>query len=776
MNVASVHAIEKVQINGLWYYIYTNYASLTSPPDAGHYSGDIVIPESIEYDGKTVPVTRISGYAFCYDRSVTSITIPGSVKKIGTNAFLDCQSLNTLTIPESVTELDTDPFGGCSLNPLIIRGKIDSYADVFSRMKSGSVIYARDSEIDKIKQQWSGEVWSLDNPGEIDDVVSYYDGISFRVKENEYYSGISVERLDVKIGDEVITPDENGLYTVAGLNPNSDYEICVRYGKKPVIHVQYAVASRGEPVLLVATVKKTVRTLQYPCEITDVTSYIQGISFKVKSKQVPTQKPITLKIGMNGIINNKYMSNANVEYGNDGVCFKTGLKPNDLYEISILYAEDGGVKQCKAQTRTLDPEIGPAKMINNKQTSIAVSTDFSYQTDETCDPIGKRGVNIDGKDYLFDNSEQVLVTGLAVNSSVNVYNFVEYGPYRVNGVSVKLSTRSVWAYIDISDIGVTSFGCEGSCKPGEAVIESEYFTVGGKRYDGNSCVVTGLKPNTKYEVYYTVEFKTGGLAKSLSRNITTNSLQLKTLDPKPVSSTCAIVAAETNIADVEPNVGFQWTKYDAPSSLKPSEGAAVVYDGQIEGYIKNLQPTSYYNVRAFYKSASGDYYYGEWVTFDPSDFSYFEPTVRTYPVQDVSSNTAKVRGYALAGSEDIIEQGFQYWISGSGVRMASRAGSGDVLTVLASGQVMTADLENLRAATTYSYRAFVKTSSGVVYGEEETFTTAPGLSGIDDIDYDSREPEVVGYYDLNGRCIPEPRRGVNIVRYSDGSARKIVVR
>ena len=58
---------------------------------------DIKIPESI--GGK--PVTAIDDYAFDA-ASITSVTIPDSVKTIGNWSFSLCTELKSLTIPDSV--------------------------------------------------------------------------------------------------------------------------------------------------------------------------------------------------------------------------------------------------------------------------------------------------------------------------------------------------------------------------------------------------------------------------------------------------------------------------------------------------------------------------------------------------------------------------------------------------------------------------------------------------------------------------------------------------
>ena len=69
----------------------------------------VVIPSEI--DGK--PVTAIGTGAFM-GSTVQSVTIPSSVKTIGTNAFKDCTMLNTLIISEGVTEIRDYAFMGCT--------------------------------------------------------------------------------------------------------------------------------------------------------------------------------------------------------------------------------------------------------------------------------------------------------------------------------------------------------------------------------------------------------------------------------------------------------------------------------------------------------------------------------------------------------------------------------------------------------------------------------------------------------------------------------------
>ena len=78
------------------------------------YTGDVNIPESVNYNGETYSVTSIGKGAFWYCSGMKSITIPNSVTSIGYQGFYYCSGLTSITIPNSVTSIDFLAFAGCS--------------------------------------------------------------------------------------------------------------------------------------------------------------------------------------------------------------------------------------------------------------------------------------------------------------------------------------------------------------------------------------------------------------------------------------------------------------------------------------------------------------------------------------------------------------------------------------------------------------------------------------------------------------------------------------
>ena len=135
-NMSAIYASD-TQVDGIWYDFdsSTKTASVTYrgydyDRYDGEYSGAVVIPETVTYNGTTYSVTNIGDYAFRICSSLTSVTIPNSVTSIGYGAFAYCSSLTSVTIGESVTSIGDDAFAYCtSLTSVTIPESVTSIGD-----------------------------------------------------------------------------------------------------------------------------------------------------------------------------------------------------------------------------------------------------------------------------------------------------------------------------------------------------------------------------------------------------------------------------------------------------------------------------------------------------------------------------------------------------------------------------------------------------------------------------------------------------------------------
>ena len=110
-------------VDGIYYDVYDNKAFVVNEEDnpwhgpwdgQGCYSGDVIIPETVTYEGETYTVTGISDNAFFHCTDLYSVIIPNSVRGIGDSAFMGCSGLTSINIPNSVTIIGYSAFCECT--------------------------------------------------------------------------------------------------------------------------------------------------------------------------------------------------------------------------------------------------------------------------------------------------------------------------------------------------------------------------------------------------------------------------------------------------------------------------------------------------------------------------------------------------------------------------------------------------------------------------------------------------------------------------------------
>lgn len=72
-----------------------------------HYAGNVVIPETVTYQGKTYSITSIGDYAFYYCQELLSVKIPNNIASIGINPFCECSNLASIIIDSGNNNYDS---------------------------------------------------------------------------------------------------------------------------------------------------------------------------------------------------------------------------------------------------------------------------------------------------------------------------------------------------------------------------------------------------------------------------------------------------------------------------------------------------------------------------------------------------------------------------------------------------------------------------------------------------------------------------------------------
>ena len=141
-------------------YDVTDYASADVNVSGG--GGDIasLIDRSITNITTPTGISRIGSYAFAFCSAMTSAVISEGVKTIGDSAFMSCAHFVNVTLPNTLTTIGDGSFSGCTelrnitclaVTPPTLQ------SNSFNRVPNNAIIYvpAESVEAYKTAQYWS---------------------------------------------------------------------------------------------------------------------------------------------------------------------------------------------------------------------------------------------------------------------------------------------------------------------------------------------------------------------------------------------------------------------------------------------------------------------------------------------------------------------------------------------------------------------------------------------------------------------------------------------
>ena len=737
-------------------------------------------------------VSSIEDYAFRGCTGLTSITFPNTITSIGQNAFNKCSSLTSITIPSSVTSIENYAFSYCNNLKKVNIKDIAAWCKItFNSDNSNPLYYAKHLFLN------DKEITSLEIPNTV-----------YIIKDYAFFNCEGLK--SVIIADSVVWICDKAFYGCIGLNS-------VSVGNNVTSIGEYAFYNCTN--LKNTTIGKSVNNIgnyafQGCTNLSKVTINSNELCSKNYSENNSLQQVFTSakeyilgedvnSIGEYALAGTKMekltILNPMVTFNENAMKNCTNLR--NVYTnrggTTLLYLWNLGLNTYDVRTFTLIEHPDISFQLTQTTATASVS---NYYDEYKYEAYFKKNPN----DYYYqeDRPESIEMTdknykikGLKPGAEYNYWMYIKQGDvsYLVNGT---YSPTSINPQVDILKKTPTSLHLQGKYTHGDAVFKDQRISFSYNEAENSNIIVKDkLNPNTNYRVKYEVDVLWGENNENTATykwedDISTDWVWFDVLEPKVVSVGNVIVASNVNIDDDDAVVGFEWRRMDWPDEISSSTGGAVLYEGTMEGIIRNMNTNYLWKVRPYFKSFDGwDTYYGDWVGFDPSNTSYFQPTVHTYSKVVVNGNTASLKGYAMRGTDNVTSQGFKYWrTTNASSSLKDIDIPSNAQTVTASGQIMTATLTNLEYATNYICVAFVETSEGeTFYGEPQTFRTA-NVTGIEQIQInpdathttDNNTSEsvrtIVGYYNLQGQRITQPQKGIVIVRYSDGTSSKMLVK
>ena len=716
-------------------------------------------------------VTSIGNYAFWYCSSLTSVTIPNSVTSIGYVAFANCSSLTSVTIPNSVTSIGGEAFAYCSgLTSVTIPNSVTSIGDYAFRDCSSL----------------TSIVWNANRCADFTSTSSPFDNIRSQIilftfgDEVEYVpaylcSGmvnaeITIKNCKTEIGTHaldncnyniegvynIVLPDTTLCYNEELIIDGVQCNLQKTPNGKQIWTRNLTTIDGCDSIISISVLWKRVAPLaDFNFTIKDAfdTPNSGSISWTVTGNTDYKYDYYTL----NG---NKYSNSSSSRYNLSAGEYKLVFYNEACNDSTIKYITINqlGIK-VNNQYYLLDEENHTATLTYRGTSSSDYSNEYSGNITipqvVTYSGVEYKVIGINNSTFSGCNNIKTITlessTPLSMNYSGLSSNTIVYVPF---GSLNAYKAASGWSnytlhVIDPTHASVTTGATSATITLGdsnEALYIASCGIVDGEATDGNVLEYIGLEPNSTYANLPLYINSTKGDYDTLHYSFTTSALELTTQQSKAISSTTAILLAETNMSDAEVNCGFEWKRENAPDAMAGTKVYCPVANGTMAGRLKGLKDDVYYKYRAFYQSTASNTYYGDWqYIFTGDDAVEFDPVMYTYAASAVTETEATLKGYALAGSDEFTEQGFEYWAESRVIpeganhapARAYQNAIGEHRSVQATGISMKVTLTNLDEGTVYKYRTYAVVNGAKVYGSEMSFTTrGEYLYTVTFVDYD----------------------------------------
>lgn len=407
---------------------------------------------------------------------------------------------------------------------------------------------------------------------------------------------------------------------------------------------------------------------------------------------------------------------------------KSFTKPAFDYYVTLDVPK---VVAASGSDLTISSTISKAEGITLSEAGVYYSVDADVTTDDN---------------KVMSNNTEIInieIKGLSIGSKYYMRSYVmdreyiafsetvEFVPHAVpslttaNVSDISYTTAvSGSTYISDNGLDITSKGVVWSTKA-NPTIELETKTENGSGKEEFVANVIGLSPGTKYYIRaFAINSDGVGYGNEITfETLSQSNATVTTNAPSEVTSSSAMSGGNVT-SDGGAKVtsrGVVWSKDHNPTisfDTKTSDGSGI---GKFTSAITGLEPGTTYYVRAYATNALGTSY-GEEVSFTTQAV---KPTVSTTEADEITQTSAKVGGNVTAtGGAEVTERGIVWSTSKNPTISDNKKQVGNGIGLF------TAELTDLKIATTYYVRAYAINSVGTSYGEEISFTTGSAKPAV----------------------------------------------
>jgi len=125
---------QQFEVGGLWYELTgKRTAQVISDPTDSVYRTytEVVVPETVRYEGREYQVTRLDDQAFRYCHFLKEVSLPEGLREMGFQAFMNCTQLPEIHLPAALREIDDMAFYGCaSLERVCVGKRVKRWPDM----------------------------------------------------------------------------------------------------------------------------------------------------------------------------------------------------------------------------------------------------------------------------------------------------------------------------------------------------------------------------------------------------------------------------------------------------------------------------------------------------------------------------------------------------------------------------------------------------------------------------------------------------------------------